>query len=56
VTDFIQSSYRALHLYEQGYVVEGCGLGGSLVFAEQLGLSQQQIIECLDAAVKPWLE
>lgn len=56
VTDFNQSSYRALHLYEQGYVVEGCGLGGSLVFAEQLGLSQQQIIECLDTAVKPWLE
>lgn len=54
-TDFGLSLYRALHLYEQGYVVEGCGLGGSLVLAEQSGLSQQQIIDSLDAAVKPWL-
>jgi NaMN:DMB phosphoribosyltransferase len=54
-TDFSLSSYHALHLYEQGFVVEGCGLGGSLVLAEQLGLSQQQIIASLDAAVKPWL-
>ncbi|MGF1715385.1 hypothetical protein L4D08_10920 [Photobacterium chitinilyticum] len=55
-TDFNRSVYRALHLYEQGYVVEGCGLGGCLVLAEQWGLSQQQIIDSLDAAVKPWLE
>ncbi|PSW05975.1 hypothetical protein [Photobacterium lipolyticum] len=55
-TDFGRSSYRALHLYEQGYVVEGCGLGGCLVLAEQCGLSQQQIMDSLDAAVKPWLE
>ncbi len=56
VTDFSLSAYRALHLYEQGYVVEGCGLGGCLVMAEQLGLSQSQIMSSLDAAVKPWLE
>ncbi|MGF1723760.1 hypothetical protein [Photobacterium nomapromontoriensis] len=56
VTDFNQSAYRALHLYEQGFVVEGCGLGGCLVMAEQLGLSQSQIMSGLDAAVKPWLE
>lgn len=55
ITDFRLSAYYALHLYEQGYVVEGCGLGGCLQLAEQLGLSQQQIINSLDAAVKPWL-
>ncbi|WP_417347220.1 hypothetical protein [Ferrimonas sp.] len=50
-TDFNQSRHHCLNLYEQGLVVEGCGLGGCLVLAEQLGLSQAEIIGGLDRAV-----
>ncbi len=37
-----------LQVYEQGLVVEGCGLGGCLVLAEQLGFSEQQILTVMD--------
>ncbi|QIZ76269.1 hypothetical protein [Ferrimonas lipolytica] len=49
-TDFNQAKAPCLHRYEQGQVVEGCGLGGCLVLAEQLGLSSAQIIAALDHA------
>ncbi|WP_413110264.1 hypothetical protein [Thaumasiovibrio sp. DFM-14] len=55
-TDFTLSKFDAIRMYERGYVVEGCGLGGCLTFAENHGLSQQEIINCLDAAVSPWIE
>ncbi|TKB50278.1 hypothetical protein FCL40_03700 [Ferrimonas sediminicola] len=50
-TDFNRSPHRCLNLYEQGLVVEGCGLGGCLVLAEQLGLDQDEIIGTLNRAV-----
>ncbi|MCG7586451.1 hypothetical protein [Photobacterium sp. OFAV2-7] len=54
--NFNHSRFSALNKYEQGYVVEGCGLGASLVFAEEQGMSGKEIIDCLDDAVSPWLE
>lgn len=54
--NFNQSRYEAIRMYEQGYVVEGCGLGATLHFVEQQGLSSQQIINSLDNAVAHWIE
>lgn len=53
---FWHSLHPCLHRYEQGQVVEGCGLGGMLVLAEQHGFSQPQIIAALDAAVAAYLQ
>jgi len=53
--NFNQSCYDAIRMYERGFVIEGCGLGACLVFAEQQGLTQQEIILNLDNAVTPWL-
>jgi len=50
-SDFNLSQHACLHRYEQGYVVEGCGLGGMLVLAEQQGFTESQIIAALDCAV-----
>ncbi|TCS39033.1 NaMN:DMB phosphoribosyltransferase [Reinekea marinisedimentorum] len=50
------SAYNAIRLYEQGFVTEGCGFGGIMVFAEQQGMSEQDIIENLELAVEPWAE
>ncbi len=50
-TNFNYSSLNCLNVYEQGQVVEGCGLGGCLVLAEELGWSEQNIIESLEQAV-----
>ncbi|MFC1236636.1 hypothetical protein [Vibrio sp. F74] len=52
--DFLQSKFDAIRMYERGYVVEGCGLGACLVFAEQHGLSHIEIIESMDNAVAHW--
>ncbi|CAM3607349.1 hypothetical protein VA7868_03532 [Vibrio aerogenes CECT 7868] len=52
---FLHSQYPAIRMYEQGYIIEGCGLGACLVFAEQHGLSEQEIIDSLDRAVGHWL-
>ena len=54
--NFNHSRFAALNKYEQGYVVEGCGLGASLVFAEELGMSGEEIINSLDDVVSAWLE
>ncbi|WP_375749680.1 hypothetical protein [Vibrio sp. HN007] len=53
--DFLLSEYEAIRMYEKGYVIEGCGLGACLVFAEQHGLSESEIISSLDSAVGHWL-
>ena len=53
--DFTPSKYDAIRMYERGYVIEGCGLGACLVFAENYGLSQTEIIESMDNAVAHWL-
>ena len=50
-TSFNASEMDCLNVYEQGQVVEGCGLGGCLVLAEELGWSEQKIIESLEQAV-----
>ncbi|WP_299794887.1 hypothetical protein [uncultured Shewanella sp.] len=50
-TRFTTSSMECLNVYEQGQVVEGCGLGGCLVLAEELGWSEIKIIESLEQAV-----
>ncbi len=50
-TSFNASVMDCLNVYEQGQVVEGCGLGGCLVLAEELGWSEQKIIESLEQAV-----
>lgn len=54
--NFNRSRFNALRMYEQGYVVEGCGLGGTLVFAEQQGLSTGEIINAMDHVVAHWVE
>jgi len=51
ITSFNASDMDCLNVYEQGQVVEGCGLGGCLVLAEELGWSEQEIIESLEQAV-----
>ncbi|CAM3594783.1 hypothetical protein [Parendozoicomonas haliclonae] len=47
-TGFHHSCHTSLQVYEQGLVVEGCGLGGCLVLAEKLGFYQQQILAIMD--------
>ncbi|USD39383.1 hypothetical protein [Ferrimonas sp. SCSIO 43195] len=49
-TDFGLSDFDCLNRYEQGLVVEGCGLGGVLVLAEELGLDANDIITTLEQA------
>lgn len=51
-TSFNASKLECLNVYEQGIVVEGCGLGGCLVIAEGLGWNEQQIIAALEKAVE----
>lgn len=51
-TSFNASTFECLNVYEQGIVVEGCGLGGCLVIAEALGWNEQQIIASLEQAVQ----
>ncbi|MBR9727946.1 hypothetical protein ACFOD0_02895 [Shewanella intestini] len=48
---FSRSYLRCLNVFEQGKVVEGCGLGGCLILAEQLGWAEQQIIQSLEQTV-----
>lgn len=50
-TSFNASQLDCLKVYEQGIVVEGCGLGGCLVIAESLGWNESQIIDALEQAV-----
>ncbi|PVZ70372.1 hypothetical protein [Pelagibaculum spongiae] len=53
-TNFSLSRHQSIRLYEQGQVVEGCGLGGCLVLAEQLGMTEAEIIQVLDNTVDQW--
>ncbi|MDG3085163.1 hypothetical protein P7F88_03215 [Vibrio hannami] len=53
--NFLLSEHEAIRMYEKGYVIEGCGLGACLYFAEQHGLLEHEIIASLDSAVKHWL-
>jgi NaMN:DMB phosphoribosyltransferase len=50
-SNFNHSTLDCLKVFEQGQVVEGCGLGGCLVLAEQLGWSEQEILAALALAV-----
>ncbi|MDV7103708.1 hypothetical protein R3X26_04720 [Vibrio sp. TH_r3] len=52
--EFFLSQFEALRMYERGYVVEGCGLGACLDFAEQQGLVAKQLLASLDTTVAPW--
>lgn len=51
-TNFNLSTLNCLNVYEQGLVVEGCGLGGCLVLAEELGWSETEIMASLENAVQ----
>jgi NaMN:DMB phosphoribosyltransferase len=53
---FSWSKYQAIRMYEDGYVIEGCGLGACLEFAEQLGLTEKELIDSLDSVVAPWFD
>lgn len=53
---FHQSDFHAIRMYEDGYVVEGCGLGACLEFAERHGLQDSDLVASLDKAVAPWYE
>ncbi|SHO56346.1 hypothetical protein VQ7734_02115 [Vibrio quintilis] len=55
VISFLRSQFEAIRRYERGDIIEGCGLGGCLVFAEQQGMREQEITESMDRAVKHWL-
>lgn len=48
------SAFDAIRMYERGYVVEGCGLGAVLVFAEQHGINQGDILRSMDEVVGAW--
>ncbi|MEI6859166.1 MAG: hypothetical protein V5788_05170 [Shewanella sp.] len=54
--EFYQSKYHAIRMYEDGYVIEGCGLGAILEFAEQQGIQNSALVASLDKAVAPWFE
>ncbi|EDQ01634.1 hypothetical protein [Shewanella benthica] len=54
-TNFNTSKLDCLKIYERGQVVEGCGLGGCLVLAEQLGWEETDIIQALEQAVEQHL-
>lgn len=47
---FGHSRYSCLQVFEQGIVVEGCGFGGLLVLAEELGITQDTILDILENA------
>ncbi len=47
---FSDSRYSCLQVFEQGIVVEGCGFGGLLVLAEELGITQDTIVDILENA------
>ncbi|CAM4454071.1 hypothetical protein [Shewanella livingstonensis] len=49
-THFAKSRFSCLQVFEQGIVVEGCGFGGLLVLAEELGITQENIISVLENA------
>jgi NaMN:DMB phosphoribosyltransferase len=53
--NFSDSMFEAIRMYEQGHVVEGCGLGAVLVFAEEQGICQKQLLASLDEALAPWV-
>lgn len=53
--NFHNSKYQALRMYEQGYVIEGCGLGACLDYAERHGLQGDDLINSMDTVVEPWL-
>ena len=55
-TEFHQSQFAAIRMYEQGYIIEGCALGASLNFAEAHGIKGSALINSLDKAVAPWFE
>lgn len=43
--DFSDSPYKGLRDYEKGYVKEGAGAGGAVVYAERLGVSVKRVVE-----------
>lgn len=43
--DFSDSPYRGLRDYEKGFVKEGVGAGGAVVYAERLGVPVERIVE-----------
>ncbi|MDR3255047.1 MAG: TIGR00303 family protein [Synergistaceae bacterium] len=47
--DFSKSPHKGLSDYEKGYVKEGVGAGGSILYAERLGVSVSRVIERTDA-------
>lgn len=53
--EFHQSNFEAIRMYENGYVIEGCGLGACLDFAERHGIENKQLVNSLDNVVEPWL-
>jgi NaMN:DMB phosphoribosyltransferase len=52
---FDDSRFDAIKMYERGFVIEGCGLGACLDFAEQQGIDSATLLACLDQAAAPWL-
>ncbi|WP_153914559.1 hypothetical protein [Shewanella sp. TC10] len=50
-SSYAKSRHACLRVFEEGLVVEGCGLGGMMVLAEQLIGSQDKILEALENAV-----
>lgn len=47
--DFSKSPYKGLRDYEKGFVKEGAGAGGAVVYAERLGVPAARVVERTNA-------
>ncbi len=47
--DFSKSPYKGLRDYEEGFVKEGAGAGGAVVYAERLGVATARVVERTNA-------
>ena len=45
---FAGSRFRGLRMYEEGYVKEGVGMGGLMLLAERLGLTNKDILNAVE--------
>ena len=47
-TFLMTSKFKAVRSYEKGLTVEGCGMGAVLKFCEDINMTNEQIVECID--------
>ena len=52
--DFSGSPYKGLRDYEKGFVKEGVGAGGAVVYAERLGISVERVVARTNALYREY--